>query len=617
MNRIKVLPEILANKIAAGEIVERPASVVKELVENSLDAKSQSIFVSVQTGGKRFIQIRDDGIGMTQDDAILAFEHHATSKIQTIEDLGSVATLGFRGEALPSIASVARLNLKTCTGDLQESSGTELEINGGVLRSVKPVSWDKGTEITVRDLFFNMPARRKFLKTNETENGHIARTVMHYALANPEIRFRLQSGERVLLDAAPAKDFKERIYQTFGEKYLDNLVEFSGSDKDIRLFGFCSQPHERRTNTFSQYFYVNKRMVRDRVISGAVRQAYQRCMPASAHPVVILFLELPYDQVDVNAHPAKTEIRFHRQKAIFNLVKETLERSLSYHTDIPDFETSQRSSSASFVADSREWNGKNFTTRTSRADVYTKKPAYDSVYVQNRSPYRDESRENSLERGDAFQETVANLPSSLLNEESKVGGLFHDDSIRILGQFHNSYIIASDSRGLLIIDQHVAHERILYEKLKTSIESHSIQTQGLLTPISMDLAPHQIALIDKVLPELNRSGFDVEHFGSASVLIRSVPAIAGESDCRELLKEILENLEKEERGLDIERIRDRIAVKTACQAAVKVNMPLSIEKMRWLVEKLAHTNIPTSCPHGRPVILRFSNYEIEKKFGRA
>jgi len=617
MNRIKVLPEILANKIAAGEIVERPASVVKELIENSLDAASHSIHVAIQSGGKRLIKVRDDGLGMTQDDAILAFEHHATSKIQNVEDLSSIDTLGFRGEALPSIASVSRLTLKTCPEDSDNASGAELEIRGGILRSVKPISWDRGTEISVRDLFFNVPARRKFLKTNETEYGHIARNVTHYALVNPEIRFTLESGDRVLLDTVAVKTSKERIYQVFGEKFLDNLVEFSGSDGPIRLYGFSSQPHEQRTNAFSQYFYVNKRMVRDKVISGAVRQAYQRCMPAASYPVVILFLELPYDLVDVNAHPAKTEIRFHNQKAVFNLVKETIEKAVSKTVAIPEFEPSGRTSYPSTLSLSDRMHVRDSSGNTKKdlpdSDSVIQEVSYSHQHAFN-YPLQKNKGTFQGQKDDVAAPYKAMEDSPDFNREP--GQLLQSDSIQILGQFRNSYIIASDSQGLLIVDQHVAHERILYEELAASMKRKSVETQGLLSPISMELAPHQTALIERVMPELKSSGFGVEHFGGSSILIRSVPAITSESDCLELLKEIIENLEAEDRNLDLEQIQDRIAVKTACSAAVKINMPLSMEKMQWLVDKLSRAQLPTSCPHGRPIILRFSNYEIEKKFGR-
>jgi len=617
MNKIKVLPEILANKIAAGEIVERPASVVKELIENSIDAGSRSIHVTIQSGGKRLINVRDDGAGMTQDDAILAFEHHATSKLQTAEELSSIATLGFRGEALPSIASVSRLTLRTRYDDSEAVSGSELEIHGGVLRSVKPVSWDKGTELTVRDLFFNVPARKKFLKTNDTESGHIARHVTHYALAHPEIRFTLQSGDRVLLDTIAVSTIRERIYQVFGEGYLDNMVELSGTSGQVLLHGFSSRPHEQRSNAYSQYFYVNSRMVRDKVIMGAVRQAYRRCMPGAAYPVVILFLELPYDQVDVNAHPAKTEIRFHNQRAVFNLVQETIARALSHNPVVPGFEQQGlRSYASDFpVADV---SGVRDTEENKGNNNYGYPPVPESSHKsqQNAFPYPQQGSSNEFNGPTEDHSTLRIEQNMLLDSEKEPGRLLHSETVRILGQFRDSYIIAGDREGLLIVDQHVAHERILYEKLATSMKNRAVESQGLLTPLTIELAPHHVAFIEKVMPELQESGFQVENFGGDSILVRSVPAIAGDSDCRELLIEILENLEAEDRGLDIEGIRDRIAVKTACQAAIKINTPLSMEKMQWLIDKLSYTQNPTNCPHGRPIILRFSSYEIEKKFGR-
>ncbi|MBN2241286.1 MAG: DNA mismatch repair endonuclease MutL [Acidobacteria bacterium] len=618
MNKIRVLPEILANKIAAGEIVERPASVVKELVENSIDASGRFVSVTIHSGGKRLITVRDDGTGMNQDDAILSFEHHATSKIETARDLGAIATLGFRGEALPSIASVSRLTMKTRTDDPEIPSGTQIEIQGGILRSVKPVAWDRGTEISVRDLFFNVPARRKFLKTNDTETGHIARLVTHYALCNPEIRFTLQSGDRVLLDAVPVSTVRERIYQVFGSGFLDNMVELEGSDGPVRVHGFSSQPHEQRANAYSQYFFVNRRMVRDKVITGAVRQAYRRCMPASAYPVVVLFLELPLDQVDVNAHPAKTEIRFHNQKAVFNSVRESIERALLRHVRIPEFETGTPGSRSFGAMEKTEAFSGNFAAV--REDTHLNFP--DSP--ENSGNFRQDDFHFQIEPGmrevSAPVEDHASLrirPELLLDSGREEREPLFAESVRVLGQYRESYIIAGDRQGLLIIDQHVAHERILYEKLAGSMKNMEVKQQGLLNPVTIELTPQQAALIEKLMPELQRSGFRVEFFGGASIIVRSVPAIAAGADSRELLIEILENLEAEERGLDLDRIRDRIAVSTACRAAVKANMPLSMEKMRWLVDQLACTQIPTSCPHGRPIVLRFSNREIEKKFGRA
>lgn len=614
MNKIRVLPEIVANKIAAGEIVERPASVVKELLENSIDARCRSVHVSIVSGGKRLIQVRDDGEGMTQDDAILAFEHHATSKLQTADDLAAIATLGFRGEALPSIASISRLTLRTRMRGTEALPGTEIEIHGGVMRSVKPASWDEGTEISVRDLFYNVPARRKFLRSHDTELGHIARLVTHYALAHPEIRFTLESEGRTLIDAVAVTELRDRIYQIYGEGFLDNLVELSGQSGAVRVHGFSSRPHEQRTNAYSQFFYVNRRMVRDKVITSAVRQAYRNCMPSSAYPVVILFIELPFEEVDVNAHPAKTEIRFRDQSTVHRLILETIERALVQTPSIPVYE--HRSAPAPFPSSSQEPAATPGWTPAQRAETFDFTPPAFAANPFQRAlnyPFREVPASTAAPVDHVH---LPIRPEMLVGAPLESTRPFQSGSVRILGQLRDSYIIGCDSQGLLIIDQHVAHERILYEKMAAAVQSSSVETQGLLVPLSLELPPHQVALLQRMIPELNRNGFVVERFGGASVLIRSVPAIAGDADSRKLVAEILDGLEAEERTLDVERIRDRICVRTACRAAVKVNMPLTLEKMQWLLDELALTRIPTNCPHGRPIILRFTMYEIERNFGR-
>jgi DNA mismatch repair protein MutL len=617
MSKICVLPEILANKIAAGEIVERPASVAKELLENSIDAQCNSIHVAIASGGKRSILVRDDGEGMSQDDAILAFEHHATSKLRSVDDLTSITTLGFRGEALPSIASVSRLTLKTRDTNPVSLSGTEIEIQGGILRSVKPIAWDKGTEITVRDLFFNVPARKKFLRSNDTELGHIARLVTHYALVHPEIRFTLESEGRVFINAIAVSDVKERIYQIFGDGFLDNLVEFSGQDGLTKIHGFASRPHEQRTNPYSQFLYVNRRMIRDKVIMSAIRQAYRNRIPASAYPVVILFLELPFDEVDVNAHPAKTEIRFHNQSIIHNLVYESLERALREKASIQAYAHQPAADAisghafipATPILPASELNQAkavfDFTPPLASPNPFQRALNY---------PFRDAPAEFPGQRDD--HQSLRVQPEMLYDSPSESKSPFQVGGVRILGQLHDSYIIACDSQGLLIIDQHVAHERILYEGLAAAMKNSVVESQGLLVPITLDLPPHQLVLLEKMMPELNRNGFQVEHFGGSSILVRSIPAVAKDSDCQKLLCEILDGLEMEERTLDVERIRDRIAVSTACRAAIKINTSLTVEKMQWLLDQLARVRIPTNCPHGRPIVLRFSTYEIERNFGR-
>jgi DNA mismatch repair protein MutL len=619
MSKIRVLPEILANKIAAGEIVERPASVVKELLENSLDAGTRSLYVAVEAGGKKRIVVRDDGEGMSQDDAILAFEHHATSKLSSADDLASISTLGFRGEALPSIASISRLTLRSRhESEVESALGAEVEIQGGTIRSVKAIAWDKGTEITVRDLFFNMPARRKFLRAHETELGHITRLVTHYALVHPEIRFTLESEGRKLIDAVAVPTVRERVYQLFGDAFLKNLVELSGRAGDVEIHGFASQPHEQRTNGYAQFFYVNKRMVRDKVMTSAVRQAYLHSMPASAYPVIVLFVELPFGQIDVNVHPAKTEVRFREPSVVHDLIRESIQRALLGTRSVPVYE--HRGEEA--------WPGGPFTSPAAGAGTVGfpdapsgpldgARPPASSDPFQSAFHYPLRAALQAPELLVSDHHALRMRPEMLLGAPTEeTAGPFRPEEVRILGQMHDSYIIACDRYGLLIIDQHVAHERILYEKFAQAMNRERVETQGLLVPVTLELAPHQVALLERAFPELNRNGFQVEHFGGNTVIVRAVPAIAGELDCRKLMAEILEGLEIEERTLDVERVRDRIAVSMACRAAIKVNMSLTNEKMQWLLDELGKARIPTNCPHGRPILLRFSLYEIERNFLR-
>ncbi len=614
------MPDILANKIAAGEIIERPSSVVKELLENSLDADAGSIHVVVEAGGKKRIMVRDDGEGMTQDDAILAFEHHATSKLKTVEDLAAIATLGFRGEALPSIASVTRLILRTRPRTGSEAAvGAEVELHGGILRSVKEIPWDRGTEVTIRDLFFNMPARRKFLRAHDTELSHITRLVTHYALAHPKIRFILESERRKLIDVVSAVSVRDRVYQLFGADFLQNLVEVEGAVGGVEIRGFASLPHEQRTNAYSQFLYVNRRMVRDKVLASAIRQAYVHSMPASAYPVVILFVHLPAGDIDVNVHPAKTEIRFRNQSLVHTLVRESLSRALVGSQSLPAYEHRSplgESRDDPTYTGRREFGSDPVPQR--EVPWSANRPGAAAEEVQKAFQYAPRAGSPIPSPVDVDHGRLKMMPEMLLGavEDPDRQQHFHVSGMRILGQVYDSYIIACDAEGLLIIDQHVAHERVLYEKMAMAMKRNEVETQGLLVPQTVELAPHQAALLDRVQPELNRNGFQVERFGGDTLLVRSVPAAAQISDSAKLLCEILEGLESEERVLDVERIRDRMAVSMACRAAIKVHMPLSMEKMQWLLDELARTRIPTNCPHGRPIILRFSRFEIERNFGR-
>jgi DNA mismatch repair protein MutL len=411
---------------------------------------------------------------------------------------------------------------------------------------------------------------------------------------------------------------RERIYQLFGDSFLDNLAEITGEQQTTRLHGFSSLPHEQRSNSYFQFYYVNRRMVRDKVIMSAVRQAYQNCMPSSAFPVVLLFLTIPYEEVDVNAHPAKIEIRFRQQAIVHELIRDSIQRALLQGKSIPVFEHR----GAEWIPDksrgSRPFPDTEISSAIPESGTFQFAPAaspQNTFQTAFRYPLREIALPASVSA--AEHQAMKIRADMLLSSPVPDSKPFQSLGARILGQIHNSYIIASDKEGLLIIDQHVAHERILYEKLALAGVRSEIESQGLLVPLTVELPPHQIVLLEKVRVDLESNGLRVEHFGGNTVLVRSVPAVAGDCDCRTLLEEILEGMEREERTLDVQRIRDRIAVSTACHAAVKVHTPLTIEKMQWLLDELFLTKIPTNCPHGRPIILRFSLYEIERNFGRA
>lgn len=616
MSKIKVLPDILANQIAAGEIVERPASVVKELIENSIDAQSQRIEIDLLAGGKQRIRVKDDGEGMSHDDAILAFEHHATSKISHADDLLSIGTLGFRGEALPSIASVSHLSLRTI--ERGASSGTEVEINGGVMKKVKELAWDNGTEVAVRDLFFNIPARRKFLKSTDTELGHVTRLVTQYALAHPDVAFTLAHQERELLCCTPVGSLEERIYQLMGESFLSNLVAFRGAQKNVTVHGFASPPHEQRTNPYSQFFFVNKRTVRDRLISHAIAQAYKAVIPSSLYPVIILFIEIPADQIDVNVHPSKMEIRFREPDVVHELIKASIQAALLQKKSFPEFVPTASKGSAEEAS-----TEPSHALRPSEQEAHREQARFQFGFreVSQAAQPRINQEQTSTH---AFPQSPFESPR-LSSSAQKVSGdparyemprELSKGRIRAVGQLHDSFILAADADGLLIVDQHVAHERVLYEKTLAQMQSEQILSQHLLVPLTFDLTPAQQVSLSSILPELNRNGFEVEQFGGSTIAVKSVPVVASECDVKLLITGILDSLEAGEPAPDMTRIQEKIAASVACRAAIKINTPLTHEKMQWLIDELVDANVSTHCPHGRPIVLRLGIRDIEKNFKR-
>jgi DNA mismatch repair protein MutL len=692
MSKIRVLPDHLSNQIAAGEVVERPASVAKELVENAIDAGATSITLDVESGGRRLLKVSDNGEGMIRDDAVLAFERHATSKISKSEDLAAIATLGFRGEALASIASVARVELTTKTE--AATAATRVVIEGGKMRDVKDAAHPRGTTITVRDLFFNVPARRKFLRSEATESFHLTNLVTHYALAHPEIALTLTNNGREVLRAAPANDLRERAYQIFGADFLDNLLEVNGGHTQIaRVTGFISAPRDRRTSRDAQYLFVNGRFVRDRLIGRALSEGYRAVLPHGVYPAALLFIEIPLEEVDVNVHPAKTEVRFRRAAAVTDAVREAVRGALAsagfvraepLPEELPapgqtpgQTDSDQTVNSMSAAASQSAINpaavnpvpaGSFSGFAESHATEATSQPRIDfaalstddedlllnesissepdkpdtvrdldaimrqEVATQTVTPDAPialvDDGDNSLDCGgltplsQATPATSQRTPNAMppLNSADKFAREVSVESlsanIRPLGQLDESFIIATDDEGLLLIDQHVAHERILFDKYRALESARTSESQQLLIPETFDLTPAQAAVFDTVAAELESYGFELMRLSGRTVAIKATPADLPAGEARNMLAEILETVDAEKKGTARETLRDDIAASLACHAAIKVNMPLTPEKMRWLIDRLLKTSSPTTCPHGRPVILRLATRDILKGFHR-
>jgi DNA mismatch repair protein MutL len=649
MGRIRVLSDNVANKIAAGEVVERPASVVKELLENSLDAGATRIRIEVEAGGRKLIAITDNGCGMGQDDAMLAFERHATSKIHDADDLLNIDTLGFRGEALPSIASVSRLVLETRqSGD---SSGTRIEIAGGKLLKVEETGVPAGTAITIRDLFFNTPARKKFLKAESTELSHIASLVTHYALAHPDKHFELHSATHNMLTASPVTTHAERLYQIFGRDTLDQLIPVAAeSDLErvgipepppwrrnedyepptpgkVRLRGFVSKPELQKLNRNSIFVFVNQRLVRDRVVQHALTEAYRNIIPPTVFPVVLLFLEMPPTEVDGNVHPAKTEVRFRQQGFVHDFVRDSVRATLMKARTVPQFtrEISAQptagaalSPGASFREEVQD-EAAGFVLTATAPTPQTAALAFDNAFVIESSA-QTRSEIAAITSAVPTWEPVsgAGACSAVIDDLADVeeGIAPQLASLRPLGQVRESFILAVNQEGLWIIDQHVAHERVLFERVLKQRQTESIPVQKMLMPIVVQLTPSQQAVFAEISDELGRNGFEVELFGSRTVVVKAVPAGIESCDMEQMLGELLGDFEREQQTLNLDAIRHRIAASIACHAAVKVNMPLEQNKMEWLLRELAQTECPMSCPHGRPVVLRYSVKDIQKAFKR-
>jgi DNA mismatch repair protein MutL len=694
MGRIRVLPDQVANQIAAGEVVDRPASVVKELLENALDAGANRIRVEVEAGGRRLIRLSDDGQGMNRDDALLAFERHATSKLRTADDLLSIATLGFRGEALPSIASVARVTLDTCPGaDAGENGlGTHIEIAGGKILHVEDAALARGTTIAVADLFFNTPARRKFLRAESTELAHVTALVTHYALAHPEKHFELLSATHTIVSAPPVTRTAERIYQIFGKDTLAQLLPVAAEtplahgglpepppwkkDPDqpardpghLRLSGFYSKPELQKLNRNSIYIFVNKRLIRDRLLMHAITEAYRNVIPPTSFPVVLAFLEMPPEEVDVNVHPAKTEVRFRQSSLVHDFVRDSLRTVLMKARPSAGFlaalDNSPAASPSLMPPGVSPLPGSPDSERVpplpdsdpgafqsaSGAEPFQLTPRIPAP-VPGNLPF--DARGFGAVRGgwgdrQAWGEAAAALfqqatpippegcspnhsngavlaadpiaETARVEAEQAAANLNHLGSLRPLAQLRDSFILASGSDGLWIIDQHVAHERILFEKILRDRQVEQVQRQRLLMPLLVELKASQMVVFARMAEELERNGFEVEPFGPQTLAVKAAPVGLEGMALERMLGEVIDqssaDFDEQQRNEDLTALRTRIAASIACHSAIKVNTALDPTRMEWLLLELAKTSHPTSCPHGRPIALLYSWKEIQRAFHR-
>jgi DNA mismatch repair protein MutL len=586
MGRINRLPLHLANQIAAGEVVERPASVVKELVENALDANARRVSIAIELGGKKSIRVEDDGDGMDAEDARLAIERHATSKIGRPEDLSAIRTLGFRGEALPSIASVSHFVLKSRARSTE--TGTEVRVNGGAVEFEREVGMPEGTCIEVSDLFYNLPARRKFLKSDTAEASQVSRLATQLALGYPEVGFTLVSGGRKLLECPPASGLQERFFQLFGER-LD-LVEVRKEAAGLKIHGYVAALGEQGPVRGSQNVFVNRRIVKDRTIAHAIAEAYSVATIKERSPEVHLFLEIAPDRVDVNVHPTKAEVRFLEQSLIHEVLRRALADALGQGRT-PELL---------------------FTPLDSR--IGEPRPMSIPGVLAGASVGSRWTAEH-----DAVWQSISGPEAAPVSGGAAATAAIAPEDIRPmipLGQFRDTFIIAVDDEGIAIIDQHVAHERVLFEQVMEKLTAGRLESQRLLTPIVIEMSPAQRHALAAHSATLDRFGMEIEEFGGDSLRLSAVPALLEPAECEAAVRALAEDLEGLDRGARVEDALRRIAATMACHAAVKANYPLTLEKMRYILAELRRTAYSSVCPHGRPVVLRMSRREIEKNFQR-
>lgn len=596
MARIKVLPAEVAQKIAAGEVVERPVSVVKELIENSLDAGATEIKIELEEGGKKLIRLQDNGCGLSQEDAVLCFKRHATSKLEKEEDLEHIATLGFRGEALASISAVSRLTLKTYNGE--GDRGYQVEREGDRLIRFLEIAFPRGTMVEVRDLFFNLPARRKFLRGERSELNLITSYVTQAALAFPGVKFILVHNGRQLLNCPAVSTLEERVYQLYGRQLLDGLMAVDYEEGGYRLSGLSSRPFAGRADRQHQLFFVNRRPIKDRLLGAALTQAYLGMLDRQKSPECFLFLDLPYELVDVNVHPAKAEIRFKEPQAVFGLILRAIELAARSESLIKPV----------MIGEAGRGEKRQPSKETSQPELN----------LQEKEEQKENDRSIEKELGEKIQAPEwTRQASPTWRQPGETQQVAENTATpragrHILGQYLNAYLVVTAEEGLMIVDQHNAHERILFEKFKKLDEEKGWASRQMLFPQVLELSPEEVLHLEELQEELAGLGFELESLGERSYSLRAFPDVFDEARATEILRGILAEGGPER----LKSKRDRMLATMACKAAIKAGQPLSQAEMEFLAAELFQTSQPGVCPHGRPIIVEISRDKIEKTLGR-
>lgn len=637
---IKQLPEHLINQIAAGEVVERPASVVKELVENSIDAGADKITIEVNDGGDTFLRITDNGLGMDKDDALLAFSRHATSKISSADDLFNIYTLGFRGEALATIAAVSYVSLQTKKRGAIE--GTTVQVEGGNIHKVSSIGCPEGTQIEVRQLFFNTPARKKYLKNAATEYGHILSMITGISLAFPNISFTLIHDEKTVFDLPATDDDFVRIRAVLGRSVADELVPVFYGHSKIHLKGYIGKPFIARANRNSQYFFVNQREVKSHVLSYAVKQSYHSLLPKEKHPVFLLYFTLDPESVDVNVHPRKLEVRFRDEKEIFSIITQACSKALETHVLAPILDGNKTSEynedrvqQSPLVLHDKPLEVPSAVMAAEPVAVGTVEQALEFTqqiagnpinenYVSVELPFgnSDESasgNENILERDRSSENEVTSTVNGNIEDNPVSGfGVQREatEEILPLAQMDRSYILCQQGQNLVIVDQHAAHERVRYTEIVEAFEKQILSVQPLLVPENLELSHRELALLEQYGEILRTMGFELEPFGGNTIAVNAVPSYAAKLDLQPLIQGLLDDMDHQSSKGDFTMRKERALIYMACRSAVKFGDPLAPEEQKELLKKLQALALPYTCPHGRPTMITLTSDELIKRFGR-